>query len=281
MGASEPPPPPPPPPLLPLLPPPPPPPPPLEPPESTRAASVVGVGRAADAGIVVGRRGGLGGLLRGAGCGGAGRGGGALGRLARGDDLADVALHGREPILAGPDAARDGRLAGGAVGERGLARLALLRERGGATLELLLQRQHLAHQTRRAAGRALDDVDALEHVGHRAGAEQHADRVGIARPVVGDELLRELGLRDAEVAARDVELLRVVADRRLGAVQPGLRAVVGLDRLRQVGVHLLELRLHSIGFGLTVGQPVRVRASTEERKQDEQRYPPEESSAGS
>ena len=42
-----------------------------------------------------------------------------------------------------------------------------------------------------------------------------------------------------------------------------------------------ELRLDGVRLGLTVGQTVCVRASTEERKQDEQRHPPEESSAGS
>ncbi len=37
----------------------------------------------------------------------------------------------------------------------------------------------------------------------------------------------------------------------------------------------------AFGLGLTVGQTVCVRTSTEERKQDEQRHHPEESSAGS
>ncbi len=93
--------------------------------------------------------------------------------------------------------------------------------------------------------------------------------------------MRELALRELQVLAGDLELLRVVADVGLGLVEPGLRRVVGLDGLRQVGVHLGELRLDGVRLGLTVGQTIRVRASTEERKQDEQRHTPEESSAGS
>ena len=42
-----------------------------------------------------------------------------------------------------------------------------------------------------------------------------------------------------------------------------------------------QLGLDAVGLGLPVGETVSVRAPTEEREQDEQRQPPEESSAAS
>jgi hypothetical protein len=108
---------------------------------------------------------------------------------------------------------------------------------------------HLAQHACVLLGHTIDGVEAVQQVVDRLGAEDDLDRAPVAAVLVErDEALGEMRLGCLEARARDRQVARVRLELALDPVELHVREVVGLDRVRELAVDLLDLRQHALRF---------------------------------
>ncbi len=126
------------------------------------------------------------------------------------------------------------------------ARRSAFDERLLALLELGARLAQLDDHGAQLAGRALEHVDRPEHVLERVGGEHGRHRVGVAGAVGDDELRRQVALATLDVRLRGRDLVLVVRDLRLDALELFRGLVVGLDRRLDLLTQRLDLRLRGL-----------------------------------
>ena len=151
-------------------------------------------------------------------------------------------------------------------------RLALARgaELGPPCLDLVPEALDVPEHLRVLAADALGHVQAIEEVVEVLGAEDDLDGAArVAVDVEGPEALRDVRLRDGQARLRDVEMAPVRLEIRVDLVELDVREVVGLDRVRELGVHLADLgedRLRLLVLGADRGIRRRRARADEQRR---------------
>ena len=170
---------------------------------------------------------------------------GALGGL----HALDLALDGREEALALAELPLDRPAARGPLGDDLRLARAVAPELRAPRAHLVAEATDVLQHLRVLATDAGRHVEPVEQVVEALGPENHLDgAAGVAVDVERAEPLRDVRLRQAEARSRGDQVAPVRLQRSVELAELDVRQVVGLDRVGEARVHLLDLGEDRLGL---------------------------------